>query len=407
MASRLLSAAGFRRLFSAQVVSSFGDWLATFALMALALDISGSTTAVGGILVLRMAPAVVTGPLLRFAGGRWSRKRLLLSLDLIRAALVAVIPLIRSLWWVYPWTLTMEVATLVAIAARDTSIRDLVDDSKLETANSAITAASYGSIPLGAGVFTGISWLAGQIGLDGLIDRFHVALWLDAATFLVSFAFISRITDLPARPDLGGDDRSVRFRQALRVPLIRGTLPPLFVASMGIGTMFSVGIGFVRDSLGAGDAQFGLLVLVFGVGAGLGLGLRSWLEGGEVLGVRVGVAAMGLVLAAMSFVRTMGLTFIAAGAFGVAGAYAIVSGLTRLQADLDPARRFLGLGAFHIGVRVALSIGALAAGVAVDLLGEGGGRDPIRIVMLVAGGLVTLAAILMSRVGEGAPSDAG
>lgn len=116
---------------------------------------------------------------------------------------------------------------------------------------------------------------------------------------------------------------------------------------------------------------------------------------------------MGLVLAAMSFVRTMGLTFIAAGAFGVAGAYAIVSGLTRLQADLDPARRFLGLGAFHIGVRVALSIGALAAGVAVDLLGEGGGRDPIRIVMLVAGGLVTLAAILMSRVGEGAPSDAG
>jgi hypothetical protein len=307
---------------------------------------------------------------------------------------------------VYPWTLVMEAATLVAIAARDTSIRDLVDDRKLEAANSAITAASYGSIPLGAGAFTGISWLAGQMGLVGLIDRFHAALWLDAATFLVSFAFISRITDLPAKPDLEGENEGVRFREALAVPLIRGTLPPLFVASMGIGTMFSVGIGFVRESLGAGDAQFGLLVLVFGVGAGVGLGLRSWLEGGEVLGVRIGVASMGVVLVLMSFVGTIGLTFLAAGMFGVAGAYAIVSGLTRLQADLDPARRFLGLGAFHIGVRIALSIGALAAGVAVDLLGEGGGRDPIRIVMLVSGVLVTVAALAMSRVGSGTGTQA-
>ena len=45
-----------RDLLVGQAVSSLGDWMGTVALMALVLEITGSATAVGGVLVLRPPP---------------------------------------------------------------------------------------------------------------------------------------------------------------------------------------------------------------------------------------------------------------------------------------------------------------------------------------------------------------
>src|SRR6266536_726252 len=53
----------YRDLVIGQAVSSFGDWMGTVALMALVLDLTGSATAVGGILVLRLLPAGFAGPI--------------------------------------------------------------------------------------------------------------------------------------------------------------------------------------------------------------------------------------------------------------------------------------------------------------------------------------------------------
>lgn len=396
MSYPLLSSGGFRRLVGAQAVSSFGDWLATFALMALVLDISGSSAAVGGVLALRLAPAALAGPLLGWAGARYGRRQLLLGLDLLRAGVVALIPLVGQLWWVYPWVLVMEAASVVAVAARDASIQDLVPEERLESANGAVMAVSYGSIPLGAAAFTGVSWLAAS---SVWVGGPQLALWLDAATFGTSFLILSGIAELPRRPDLGPGGSVGHFRQALKVPLIRAALPPLLAAALGIGTLFSVGIMFVRDVLGADDTGFGLMVLVFGLGAAGGLGLVRRI-GGRVTTVRVGVAAMGAVLVIMSFAPDMAATFLGAVGFGAAGASAIVSGLTLLQTELDPPSRLLGLGAFHIGVRIALSAGALAAGAAVDLLSVLTGPDPARTVMFVSGLLVTFSAAAVSSPEE-------
>lgn len=388
--------AGFRRLMAAQSVSSFGDWLATFALMALVLDISGSAAAVGGVLALRLAPAALAGPLVGWIGSRWGRRRILLTLDGLRAGAVALIPFVRSLWWVYPWTLLIELAAVLAITARDASIRDLVETDDLPLANGMVMGATYGAIPVGAGVFTAISALVWAGG------RFFVAFWLDALTFLTSFWFISRIREIPDEADLTpASGHHIRLRDAWQVPVVRLTLPPVVAASLGIGTLFSLGITFVRDALGATDAQFGLLVLVFGVGAAAGLAVRQITGWGGVKAVRIGVQAMGVVLLLMSLASGLLVTFLMAALFGTAGAYAIVSGLTVLQTDLDDADQLLALGGFHVGVRMALAAGALAAGLAADLVGRVGGfgviglDEPIRVVMLLAGIVVVGAAWLV------------
>ena len=58
-----LRRSGFRYLLVGQGVSALGDWMGTIAFMALALELTGSPTAVGGILTLRLLPAAIGGPL--------------------------------------------------------------------------------------------------------------------------------------------------------------------------------------------------------------------------------------------------------------------------------------------------------------------------------------------------------
>ncbi len=392
-----LRRAGFRRMATAQSISSFGDWLATFALMALVLDISGSTAAVGGVLALRLGPAALAGPVIARLSSRMGRKPLLLRLDLTRAVAAAAIPLVRALWWVYVLTFVLEMCAVVAIAARDASVRDLVEDDDLPLANGLLMGATYGAIPLGAGAFTLISTVSDALPSAIDFGRYYPAFWLDALTFLASFALLARITELPMQPDVvATSEHTPHLRDSWRIPLVRTTLPPLVAASLGIGTLFSLGITFVRETLGASESQFGVLVIVFGVGAAGGLAARQLGGRGGVWAVRLGVQAMGIVLILMVFAGGLGLTLVMAAAFGAAGAYSIVSGITSLQTDLDAGERLLALGSFHVIVRMALATGALIAGLAADLLGSGIlGLGPIRSVMLVSGLIVATSAVLV------------
>ena len=155
---------GFRDLLVGQGVSSLGDWMGTVALMALVLQLTDSPAAVGGILTLRLLPAAVGGPLAAKAAGRWDRRRTMLAMDLTRAAMVFAIPFVRALWWIYLWGFLLEVASIVFLPARDSSIPDLVDgDDDLPLANGLILGTSYGSIPLGAALFAAVAALPVQL----------------------------------------------------------------------------------------------------------------------------------------------------------------------------------------------------------------------------------------------------
>ena len=91
----LLRHDGFRRLAAGQLVSGIGDWMVTLALMVLVLDVSGSSTAVGGVLVLRLLPTLVAGPLVARLVRRWDRRSTMLAMDAVRVVIVLAIPLRR------------------------------------------------------------------------------------------------------------------------------------------------------------------------------------------------------------------------------------------------------------------------------------------------------------------------
>lgn len=389
---------GFRDLLVGQGVSALGDWMGTIAFMALALELTGSPTAVGGILTLRLLPAVIGGPLAARAVRTWDRRRTMLMMDLGRAGMVAAVPLIRGVWWIYVLAFLIEVASIVFLPARDASIPDLVDEVDLPLANGLVLGSSYGMIPLGAAAFA----IAAALPSSSPFDRpFALVFWIDAATFLVSFWCIRGLTTLTRHDlELPVDD-AVRFAEAFRIPMVRAVLPATASVAVGLGALFSLGIVFVREVLGASDTEFGVLIALFGVGAVGGLGLLQVRRGRDSLvETRLGVATIGVVVGVFSLAVSLALAFLGAAAFGAAAAFTLASGMGVLQSRLEGHRRVVAFAVFHVVIRVGLALAAVGAGVAGDLLGTVewpvvGDLAPSRVVLLCSGALILVTALLV------------
>lgn len=385
----------YRDLLVGQAVSALGDWMGTIAFMALTLAITGSPAAVGGILALRLIPAAIGGPLAARAASRWDRRRTMLTMDAARAAMIALVPFVRGLWWIYLWAFLVEVASIVFLPARDASIPDIVDRNELPLANGLILGSSYGSIPLGAAAFAAVAALPGSdIG-----GRTHaLVFWIDALTFLVSFFCIARATDLAGAAAADQPTEKVSFRGAFRIPLVRAVMPAAAAVALGLGALFSTGIVFVREVLDASDAEFGWLIALFGAGAVLGIAALQRAPAGDAIQrTALGTLVIGVVVAVFSLSPDLWVAYLGAVGFGAAAAFTLAAGMGALQSQLDGQERVLAFAAFHVVIRVALALAAVGAGLAAALLGAVtwpliGRLEPSRVVLLCSGLLVVASA---------------
>lgn len=397
--------------------------MGTFALMALVNHLSDSATAVGGILAFRLIPAALGGTLAAKLTSRWDRRRTMITMDLLRAAMIAAVPFVQELWWVYLWALAIEAPSVVFLASRDSTIPDLADEADLPLANAAMMSSSYGNIPVGAGLF---ALFAALPLTDGWLGSHPYALvfWIDALTFLVSAYFIARITQITTlqrhaapreSPEASlngshGESRgkssqqssqqsSRKLRDAWAVPLVRRVLPATAAAAVGLGALFSLGIKLVREELGASDAQYGILIVLFGVGAGCGLALAHRSRHLDLLMLtRRGALAMGALIALMSQSPTVWLTFLGAVGFGAAATVTLTSGMSALQSRIPSEQeRVLAFSAFHVVIRIGLGIAALGAGAVGDGLNEAG-LSGTRAVLLTSGLLVLFSAATVRPV---------
>lgn len=396
----LLARHGFRRLIVGQSVSSVGDWMATVALMILVLQLSGSATAVAGVLVLRLLPSLVAGPIAARAVARFGRRRVMLLTDAGRAACAFVLPLIEALWWVYLWAFLIEVGSIVFLPARDSSVPVLVGERRLDIANALVLGTSYGAIPIGAAAFGGIYGLTEHAGLSGQLP-FIIVFWINAATFLVSYAAIRGIpiNETEDEPTAEGTPTG-GFLSGLRLPLVRGVLPAVACVALGLGALFSVGVAYVQDVLEASPAQFGLLIVAFGVGAAAGLATRRTPVRGtsEIDQMRAGAFLQGATVIAMSVVAIPILALGGAAVFGLAGTVTLVAAMSFVQSRLSGRERDQAFTAAHVTIRLALVFAAISAGAAADLaptVDWGITLLPPQVVLIGSGGIVLLGGLLV------------
>jgi len=384
--------------------------MGTFALMALVDHLSDSAAAVGGILAFRLIPAALGGTLAAKLVSRWDRRRTMITMDLLRAGMIAVVPFVQELWWVYLWAFALEAPSVVFLASRDSAIPDLVDESDLPLANAAMMGSSYGNIPIGAGLFAAFAALPLDDGWLGS-HPYALVFWIDAVTFGISAFFIARALGgirnrqagprtAPESAAIGEGDISIspgRLRDAWSVPLVRRILPATAAAAVGLGALFSLGIKLVQEELKASDIEYGVLIVLFGAGAGIGLALTHRSRHVDLLVLtRRGALVMGALVALMSQSPTVWLTFLGAAGFGAGATVALTSGMSALQARIpQEEERVLAFSAFHVVIRIGLGAAALGAGAIGDGLNQAG--LPGTRSVLLASGLIVLASAATVR----------
>ncbi|MCE2524478.1 MAG: MFS transporter [Acidimicrobiia bacterium] len=404
---RVLSGHDFRRLLIGQGISGLGDWMATFALMALAWEVTSSTSAVGGILTLRLLPAALGGTVAARVSLRWDRRRTMLATDLMRMGIVAIIPLIARLWWIYLWAFVLEAASVIFLSARDAAVPDLADTDDLPTANSLMLGSSFGSIPVGAGAFAVLTLL--PFADEGwLASRPHATVfWIDAVTYLASALLIARMAPLkqPTGAVAAGTSTG-RLRDAAHIPLVRSVMPAAAAVALGLGALFSLGLSLVLVELAASNLEFGVLIAIFGVGAGAGLIIATQLALPLMEMTRYGTLTMGALVACMSLSPVLWLTYLGAFGFGLAATVALTSGMTALQSGTTEIERGLAFAAFHMVIRMALGLAAVVAGAIRDALDEVRIFDVLTLsgtrLVLLASGILVLGSAAAVRTGSGA-----
>src|SRR5207244_11763354 len=101
-----------RRLWIAQIVSVFGDFLAVFAIIAVVtFQLHGTATQVAMVLVSFMAPMAIVSPLAGVFVDRWRLKQTMIASDLIRGVLLLALVFVRELYLIYGVAFMMSAAS--------------------------------------------------------------------------------------------------------------------------------------------------------------------------------------------------------------------------------------------------------------------------------------------------------
>jgi MFS family permease len=392
--ARLAQNGSFGALWVGQLVSLFGDRLHQLAIVALVYRATGSGFAVAMVFFLATLPNLLVGPVAGALVDRWDQKRTMVVSDVVRAAIVLLIPVAAAvdIVLVYPLVFALTTVSIFFRPARTAVIPRIVKEDELVAANSAIwlgdSLADVVGYPLAA-LF--VAFLGGSLA---------IAFWVDAATYLASAALVVTMiipavvrTTAVAIPGL----RGVRADLVAGWHFLRGEAVLLHNTAQAVVAQFSIGITIGIMALYAAeaitsptvgpDARYGFIEMAIGIGNVLGGFLVGLLGSRLRMGptVIVGYVVYGSCLTALALT----------GSFQVALALTLGTGIANMVFVIPTQALFMErtpnemLGrviAFRFAaVGGSLTVAMAVGGVMSDLIGPAAVFAIFGVVTVVAG----------------------
>lgn len=348
--------------------------------------------AFGGVVGIRLLPAIVLGTVAGVIGDRFDRRNILVVCDLLRFVLFASIPLaflaelpeLVVLGWTAVAIFIIEAITLVWNPVKDAAVPNLVPRAKLEVANQLSLIATYGAAPvLAALLLAGLGPALSSVevgGWDTAVVATIVALFLNAASRLATALVVFfGIREISGRDGTGHPDQPTLLRQFLegwqyigQTRLVRG----LVLGILGAFAAGGIVIGtaqFYAQSIGGGTATFYLLFGLIFIGLGGGIGFGPWAVGAlsrrRWFGMSIVLAAVGVIVLAVAV--HLSLAVVGALLVGAGAGMAFLSGITLLGGEVADDLRGRVFAFVHTSVRVVLMLAIALTGL---LAGAGGSR---------------------------------
>lgn len=433
----LLRNRSFRALAASTFLSSMGDWIGFLAIIALTADILGPTRAaafaVSGVMIARVVPSLLLGPVAGVFVDRWDRRRVMVTTHLGRGLVMLFIPFTNEVLTLVLATLVIEVLSALFAPAKDSVLPSIVPRSDLVAANQVNLLTTYGTLPLGAAVYSGLLAFTVSLAPAGsfLADRpLAVPIWFNALSFFLAAPLMlllripprtSRHGDLETGPPVGAwTSLKQGFRFVATQPVIRSLILGVMVAFAVAGVVITTG-EFFANLLNAGPTGYGILVASVGVGLVLGL-LASEPLTRRIPAERLfapGIGAAGAALIVTALMPNLWAAMPPAVVMGFGAGISFICGYTVLQRRVDEEIRGRTFGAFNSGVRVAIFGSSVAVPILIGVLGrerrevvpgpDGASEllypyvfGGVRITLLLGGVAAVLGAILVGRSLSGA-----
>jgi dTMP kinase len=425
----VLQATPFRRLWYSTALSSLGDWLGLLASTALATDLAHSDQAkdyaLSGVLMVRLLPAIVLGPLAGAFADRFDRRRTMVVSDALRFILFLSIPLAhvivdtdKTLAWLLIASFLIECVSLFWMPAKDASVPNLVRRDQIEPANQLSLITTYGITPVvAAGLFSLLSLITNVLARHFAFFKaqpVNLALYFNAGTFLFGAVVVYFIREISGhrsgRPSEDQPGLMFLVREGAdfirNSRLIGGLIIGLIGAFVAAGAVIGTGKIFVT-SLGGGNAAYGVLfgAVFVGLGTGMAFGpkLAGELSRRRLFGLALIFAALCLVLTSVMPQVALATVLVVGTGFGAGVAY--LAGMTLLGTEVDNQMRGRVFALLQSLIRVVLVLSLALAPLAAAQVGKprisiGDFHrtvDGTRIVLMVGGILCLLAGLLAYR----------
>ena len=246
----------FTLLWTGQLISTTGSALTSLASSILIYRLTGSALSVGLMLIVTAVPTLVFGLIAGVIVDRYDRKKILIASDLLRAALVFLIPFLIShnIIWLYIIVLLSSSVGQFFDPAHESVIPEVASEQELSSADALLGISSFGSTAIG-------------FAASGLIaSRYPIqwAFYLDALSFVFSAACILLIK---IRPLENQEESSVAaifhnlstgMHYLFDTPILRsliGVRVPVLVA-FGLNNVLLV--PFALKALGATEFEYGI-----------------------------------------------------------------------------------------------------------------------------------------------------
>jgi MFS family permease len=374
--------------FAGQVVGGYAYGIAV-AVYAFA---HGGAAAVGLVAFVRLTAAAAVAPFSAVLADRFRRERVMLSADLLRAALVAAAGVVAVADG--PPLVVYALALLVTVVATAFRPAEAALMPSLARTPQELTAANVSSSTLDSlGSFLGPA-LAGVLLA---VAEPGIVFFVMAACFLWSASFVVRIEGPRPEPKSrergGGVDQALAGFRAIRAePRLRLLIGLYGAQAVVAGALSVLVVVTAIDLLDLGNAGVGLLESASGIGSIVGAAVVLVLVGRRRLAgdLGMGIVLWGAPLVLLGIWPGTAVAVVAMLAVGLGNTLVDVAAVTLLQRIAPPSLAARVFGVLESMLVGAIGIGSLLAPLLVELAG-------IRIALVATGALLPALAAICRR----------
>ena len=398
-----------RRLWYAQIISVFGDFLALFAVIGvLTFKLHATPQQVTGVSIAYMLPIAILGVIAGVFVDRWPLKPTMVSSDSLRAALVLLLLFAHQTWHFYAILAAISVVSSFFGPAQGVAIRSAVPLHGLRSANALMQQVMFGMRIIGPAI---AAWLVATFGAR-VCYLADATSFVGSALLIASVPFVAHSKPTPAAPAQPTEQSALTriwtdMKQGINFIFHHAGL--LFVILAMASAMFVVGCFgpliavYVRDSLHASANVFGIASALIGAGMLIGINALNALAKNvkNTVLVYAGLSGIALGLLFLTLLTHVWSTMLGDFIIGVAIAGIIIPAQTMMQQETPPA--LMGrVGSTMMSLIFGAQIlGLILSGILANQIGV---RYVFAVCAALLAILITVGRLWMEPKGEPVPA---